>query len=82
MRLKPGMTVSCEYITWESDDAMYVPNSCILEENRHFYVYARKRGKLKKTEVVPGPSNNSFTVVGGDVNAGQELVLPSEILTN
>lgn len=82
VRLKPGMTVSCEYITWESDNTVYVPNNCILEENRHFYVYARKRGKLKKTEVVPGPSNNSFTVVGGDINEGQELVPPPDILTN
>ena len=25
LRLKPGMTVSCEYITYEGEDEMYVP---------------------------------------------------------
>lgn len=81
LRLKPGMTVSCEYITWESDDEIYVPNNCILEENKHFYLFTKKRGKLRKTEVNTGPSNNMYTVVSGDLKAGQELELPENILT-
>jgi HlyD family secretion protein len=81
LRLKPGMTVSCEYITYEGDDEMYVPNSCILAENKHFYLFIKKRGKLRKTEINPGPSNNLYTVVSGDLNAGQALVLPGNIIT-
>ncbi len=27
LRLKPGMTVSCEYITYEGEDEIYVPNN-------------------------------------------------------
>jgi HlyD family secretion protein len=80
-RLKPGMTVSCEYITWEGDDETYVPNNCILEENRHFYLFVRKRGKVRKTEVKTGPSNNIYTVVSGDIAPGQALELPENILT-
>jgi hypothetical protein len=81
LRLKPGMTVSCEYITYESKDEIYVPNNCLLEENKHFYLFTRKRGKLKKTEVKTGPSNNMFTIVSGDLTPGQALELPENILT-
>jgi HlyD family secretion protein len=80
-RLKPGMTVSCEYITYEGDDEMYVPNNCIMEENKHFYLFARKRGKLRKTEVKTGLSNNMYTIVSGDLTPGQALELPENILT-
>jgi HlyD family secretion protein len=82
LRLKPGMTVSCEYITFEGEDEFYVPNSCILEENKHFYLFTRKRGKIRKTEIKTGPSNNMYTIVSGDLKSGQALELPGNILTS
>ena len=81
LRLKPGMTVSCEYITYEAENELYVPSNCILEENKHFYLFLRRKGKLRKTEVKTGPSNNMFTVVSGDLKPGQALELPENILT-
>ena len=81
LRLKPGMTVSCEYITYEGENEMYVPGNCILEENKHFYVFTRKRGKLRKTEVKTGPSNNLYTIVSGDLKQGQALELPENVIT-
>jgi len=81
LRLKPGMTVSCEYITYEGENEIYVPNNCILEENKHFYLFARKRGKLRKIEIKTGPSNNIYTIVSGDITPGQALELPENILT-
>lgn len=82
LRLKPGMTVSCEYITYEAENDMYVPTSCILEENKHFYLFTRKKGKIRKTEVTTGPSNNMYTVVSCDLRPGQGLVRPEDILTS
>jgi multidrug efflux pump subunit AcrA (membrane-fusion protein) len=79
-RLKPGMTVSCEYITFEGEDEIYVPNNCILEDNNHFYLFIRKRGKIRKTEVKTGPSNNMYTIVSGDLKSGQAIELPENIL--
>jgi HlyD family secretion protein len=81
LRLKPGMTVSCEYITYESQNDMYVPSKCILEENSHFYLFAKKRGKLRKTEIKTGPSNNMYTIVSGDIKPGQAIVLPENVIT-
>jgi multidrug efflux pump subunit AcrA (membrane-fusion protein) len=81
LRLKPGMTVSCEYITFEGKDELYVPNNCIQSENKHYYVFLKKRGKIRKTEIKTGPSNNMFTIVSGDIKQGQALELPENILT-
>jgi HlyD family secretion protein len=81
LRLKPGMTVKCEYITYEGENEIYVPNNCLREENKHYYCFVRKRGKVKKTEVITGLSNNTFTIVSGDIRPGQELILPESILT-
>lgn len=81
LRLKPGMTVSCEYITYEGKDEMYVPNNCLLEENKHVYVFIKRRGKIRKTEVTRGVSNNTSTIVSGDLKPGQDLELPENILT-
>ena len=81
LRLKPGMTVSCEYITYESNDEIYVPNNCIMEENKHVYVFTKRRGKLRKVEIITGPSNNMYTVVTGDLKPGQSLELPENYIT-
>jgi multidrug efflux pump subunit AcrA (membrane-fusion protein) len=81
LRLKPGMTVSCEYITYEGDDEIYIPSNCILEENKHFYIFIKKRGSIKKTEVKTGPSNNTYTIVSGDLKPGQAVVPPEDIIT-
>jgi multidrug efflux pump subunit AcrA (membrane-fusion protein) len=75
------MTVSCEYITYEGDNEIYVPSNCIQEVNKHFYVYVKKRGSIRKTEVKAGPSNNLYTIVSGDLKPGQELVPPEDIIT-
>ena len=79
-RLKPGMTVSCEYMIFESEDEIYVPNNCILVEKGHFYVFVKRRGKIKKTEIQTGPSNNMYTIVTGAVRPGQALELPENVL--
>jgi len=81
LRLKPGMTVSCEYITFESKgDVIYVPSECIHEEGKNHYLFVRRRGKVTKTEVEPGLSNNRYTIVNGDIREGQELVLPENMI--
>jgi HlyD family secretion protein len=79
-RLKPGMTVSCEYITHEAENAVFVPVRCLAEENRHFYVFVKRRGKITKKEVSTGPSNNLYTIVSGDIKPGQNLILPEDII--
>jgi len=81
LRLKPGMTVSCEYICSEVEDALYIPNNCLLRENGKSYIFLKKGGSPKKTEVNAGPSNSHHTLIYGDFEPGQAL-LPYEQVTN
>ncbi len=81
LRLKPGMTVSCEYILYETDEAVFVPNSCLLKENGHSYVFIKRGGFSRKTEVKSGPSNSNHTVISGDIKPGQKLIPLTELLT-
>jgi HlyD family secretion protein len=80
LRLKPGMTVSCEYISYETDNGLFVPNSCLLKENGHSYIFLDTGRTPRKVEVRAGPSNSNHTIISGEVIAGQKLV-PAEKTT-
>lgn len=73
-RLKPGMTVSCEYVLFENDQKLFVPNNCLLKENGRSYILLRRGGSSRKVEVECGPANTYHTVIAGDVKPGQKLV--------
>jgi len=74
LRLKPGMTVSCEYILFETDKGLFVPNSCLMKEMGHSYISLKRGGSSHKVEVRCGPSNANHTIISGDVKPGQKLV--------
>jgi HlyD family secretion protein len=77
LRLKPGMTVSCEYICHETDTSLYVPNNCLLKTAGHSYIFLDKVGDPQKFEVKTGPSNSHHTIIYGELKPGQKLV-PTE----
>ena len=81
-RLKPGMTVSCEYICYESNKDLFVSNQCLYTENKRSYIFLRKKRSVQKVQIERGPSNASYTVIKGDLRAGQRIELPENILTN
>lgn len=81
-RLKPGMTVSCEYICYESDKDLFVPSKCIFTENKHSYLFLKKGSSVKKVEVEKGLANSSHTIVKGDLKSGQALELPELYFNN
>lgn len=80
LRLKPGMTVNCEYILYESQKDQFVPNSCLLKEGTHAYVFLKKGSSARKTEVIAGVSNSNHTIVKGDLKPGQKLIPVTEVL--
>lgn len=79
-RLRPGMTVSCEYICYHADEAIFVPNQCVLKENGQAFIFLAKGGKTRKVEVSAGLSNSHHTLITGDVEAGQQLIPFEEVL--
>lgn len=81
LRLKPGMTVSCEFISYAGEDDLFVPNDCIIQENGKFYVFLDKGSAPKKTEIDTGPSNSHHTIIYSTLKAGDKLI-PLEELSN
>jgi HlyD family secretion protein len=74
IRLKPGMTVSCEYICHEEDNGTFVHNSCLLKENRQTWVFAVNNSGTEKLEVNTGPSNSHHTLIlNSGLEPGQKL---------
>ena len=80
--LKPGMTVNCEYILYESEKNMFVPNNCLLKEKGHSYIFLKKGGSIRKVEVQAGPVNTNHTVITGEVKPGQKLVPFSDVFNS
>ena len=76
------MTVSCEYICYQGDDEIFVPNECVLKEDGVAFIFLDKGGKTKKVEVLAGRSNSRHTMIRGDVKAGQALIPFKEALTS
>jgi hypothetical protein len=74
IRLKPGMSVSCEYVCYESEDELYVPNKCIISEGSHSYIHVKKGASFEKTEVETGASNSNYTVIKTKLKPGRELM--------
>ena len=82
LRLKPGMTVNCEYVLYESDKDLFVPNNCLLKERGHSYIFLKKGGSVRKVEVQAGAVNINHTVITGEVKAGMKLVPFNDVLNS
>jgi HlyD family secretion protein len=78
-RLKPGMTVSCEYICNKFDNALYVSNDCLLTEGKRHYVFLKKGSRDSKVEVAVRAQNNNHSMVEGNIEKGQQLVVVDNI---
>ncbi|MCK4920768.1 MAG: efflux RND transporter periplasmic adaptor subunit [Bacteroidales bacterium] len=82
IRLKPGMSVSCEYVCYNSDSDIFVPNNCLLKENDKAYLYLKKVNSSKKVEVETGPTNSFYTVIKAEFIAGTQLVPFDQVSVN
>lgn len=74
-RLKPGMTVSSEFLCKELTNVMYIPLNCVENTESDSYIYLKKGGSFLRTEVETGPVNNTHIVLKGDFKEGQ-LIAP------
>ena len=81
LRLKPGMTVSCEFICYENNNEIFAPNECVLKENGEAFVFLDKGSSPKKIRVEASFSNANHTVISGNIKAGQRLI-PFEQIIN
>ncbi len=82
LRLKPGMTVNCEYILYESDNELFVPNNCLLKEKGQSYIFIKRGGSARKIQVKSEASNSNHTIIKGEVKSGQKLVPFDDVLNS
>lgn len=73
-RLKPGMTVSCEFIANDLKDVLYVPNSCLLKEGGRYWLFLPKVTGYDKIAVDFHTRNNTHSVISGNISEGQEVI--------
>lgn len=78
-RLKPGMTVSCEFFCKELRNVNFVPLNCIDTTQTGHCVYLKKGSGYLQVPVKVGPANNTQMVIYGDFKKGQRLVPVDEI---
>lgn len=78
-RLKPGMTVSCEFFCKELRNVVYVPLNCIDTTSTGHCVYLKKGSGYIPVPVKIGPANNTQIVIYGDFKKGQRLVPVDDI---
>jgi multidrug efflux pump subunit AcrA (membrane-fusion protein) len=79
-RLKPGMTVSCEFYCKELRNVYYVPLNCVDTTQTGHCVYLKKGNGYLPVRVKLGPANNTQIVLYGDFKKGQRLVPVDEII--
>ncbi len=68
------MTVSCEIIFQDLNDALYIENNCIFQDTDKYYVCEKKGSGINKIPVEVIARNNQFTALEGNIKKGQKLL--------
>lgn len=75
LRLKPGMTASCQMIAKDLHDVLYIPNECLWREGKQYFVRVSNLLGQEDLAVKVVGRNSSHSVVEGDgLRQGQTLV--------
>lgn len=73
-RLKPGMTVSCEFICKDLKNATFVPLNCVETTEEGSFIYLKHGSGYLRTKVKTGSANNTHIVIKGDFEKGQDII--------
>jgi HlyD family secretion protein len=77
--LGAGYRVEARIVTWESRDALKVPNSALFRSRGGWAVYVVESGRAQLREVLPGYRGDAEAEIVGGLRAGEEVVLyPSD----
>ncbi|MSS72050.1 MAG: HlyD family efflux transporter periplasmic adaptor subunit [Candidatus Latescibacteria bacterium] len=75
--LRPGMTVSCEFLVADLKDALLVDNACLQRDGGQYVVYVKRLLGLRRVPVAPGLRNAQVAVVAGDLREGEQVAVAS-----
>jgi HlyD family secretion protein len=80
--LKPGFSVNVQVITASKEGVLAVPQETLFQEGKKNFVYLIQTGRLVKTEVTIGISNNTHQEITAGLKSGDLVVLnPSNELS-
>ena len=75
-KVRPGMTSAVNIVIEQIDEAMLIPNRAVRVVEGERVVYILKDGQLEPMQVTLGASSDLYSqVVGGELNAGDTIVL-------
>ena len=77
--LKPGMTVSCEFVFTEQEKTYFISNDCLEKSSHGYYIYKKTNKGYERQKVKVGAQNNNYTVIKGSFKEGTLLIPLSEI---
>jgi HlyD family secretion protein len=77
LKMKPGLSASCEIIIQQVKDTLFVPTLSIFEKDSLKIVYIQKRNKFIPVEVKTGSSGSSYTIITGGLS-GDEIIAITE----
>jgi RND family efflux transporter MFP subunit len=72
--LRPGMTVSCEIIIADFENALFVDHNCVHQDENGYFVLIDNGSEPQKVVVTLGPKNSKMVVINGDVKAGDRII--------
>jgi multidrug efflux pump subunit AcrA (membrane-fusion protein) len=75
--LRPGMTVSCEFLVADLKEALLVDNACLQRDGGEYVVYVKRFLGLRRVPVAPGLRNAQVAVVAGDLHEGDQVAVAS-----
>lgn len=73
--LRPGMTVSCEFLIADFENALFVRNDCIKQKDNQYVVYVKNMWGVEPIPVQLGPRNASDVVIKGNIKPGAQVAL-------
>ena len=72
--LRPGMTVSCEIVINDIQDALYVDHKCIHKDDAGYFVMVDNGSGPEKVKINLGPKNSKNVVIIGNLKSGDRII--------
>ena len=77
LKMKPGLSASCEIIITEAKDTLFVPTLAIYERDSSRVVYVKRKEQFVPVKVQAGFSGSSYTIIKEGLK-GDEIIALSE----
>jgi HlyD family secretion protein len=77
LKMKPGLSASCEIILTEAKDTLFVPTLAIYERDSARIVYVKRKEQFIPVKVQTGFSGSSYTIIKEGLK-GDEIIALSE----